>query len=107
MPCLAVSDTIKQVGTDGALRTLDRSRLLAAQTPQAFLASALRAAHQAGGEATDDAALVEAAGGRVVSVPGDPANLKITSALDLVIAAQLLSQAASPATSGAPCSGDQ
>ena len=53
------------------------------QTPQAFRADVLRAAHAAGAEATDDAALVEAAGGRVVVVAGDPANRKITDPDDL------------------------
>lgn len=90
VPCVPVADTIKQFDEQGKLVTVDRSRLLAAQTPQAFLASALRAAHSTGAEATDDASLVEAAGGRVVSVPGDPANLKITRPLDLVVAERFL-----------------
>ena len=60
------------------------------QTPQAFRAVALRDAHARGGDATDDAALVEAMGGRVVVVPGDPRNLKITEAADLAVAAALL-----------------
>ena len=51
---------------------------------------ALRAAHTSSGEATDDAALVEAAGGRVVVVPGDPRNFKITTPADLAVAAALL-----------------
>ena len=71
VPCVPVSDTIKQRQDDGQLVTLERARLLAVQTPQAFSAAALRAAHARGGEATDDAALVEAIGGRVVSVPGE------------------------------------
>ncbi|MGH9104774.1 MAG: IspD/TarI family cytidylyltransferase [Acidimicrobiales bacterium] len=95
VPCVAVTDTIKQRQEDGSLLTLERGRLVASQTPQAFSAEALRAAHAAGGEATDDAALVEAIGGRVVEVPGDPANLKITSPADLVVAEALLAGAAS------------
>ena len=59
---------------------------MAVQTPQAFRAAALRAAHAAGADATDDASLVEAAGGRVVVVAGEPANLKITTPVDLALA---------------------
>jgi 2-C-methyl-D-erythritol 4-phosphate cytidylyltransferase len=60
------------------------------QTPQAFRAAALRRAHAAEPEATDDASLVEATGGNVVVVDGSPANLKITRPLDLAIAEALL-----------------
>jgi 2-C-methyl-D-erythritol 4-phosphate cytidylyltransferase len=84
VPGIPVVDTVKQVAPDGTvLATLDRSRLVTVQTPQAFRADVLRAAHAAGGEATDDAALVEGAGGRVVVVPGSPDNRKITVATDL------------------------
>jgi 2-C-methyl-D-erythritol 4-phosphate cytidylyltransferase len=90
VPCLAVADTIKQCQDDGRLVTLDRARLLASQTPQAFAARALRGAHAGGGEATDDAALVEAMGGKVVHVDGEPTNLKITTHVDLVLAEALI-----------------
>ena len=94
IPGLAVSDTVKRVerggGGDVVVGTVDRSDLVTVQTPQAFPAEVLRAAHAGGGVDTDDAALVEAAGGRVVVVPGDPRNLKITVADDLRIAAALL-----------------
>jgi 2-C-methyl-D-erythritol 4-phosphate cytidylyltransferase len=83
VPGLPVTDTIKQVDGDRVVATLARERLVLVQTPQAFDAGALRAAHAGGAEATDDAALVEAAGGRVVVVPGDPANTKITRRADL------------------------
>ena len=84
VPALAVADTLKHVDRDGAvLRTIDREGIVAVQTPQAFDSEWLRRAHAAGGEATDDAALVEAIGGRVVAVEGDPANLKVTTADDL------------------------
>jgi 2-C-methyl-D-erythritol 4-phosphate cytidylyltransferase len=86
IPAVPVVDTIKRVAGDLVLGTVDRSDLLAVQTPQAFLAPALRAAHAGGGEATDDAALVEARGGRVVWVAGDPHNLKITDPADLAVA---------------------
>lgn len=84
VPGIPVVDTLKRVDPGGrVLETPDRSSLVAVQTPQAFRADALRRAHASGGEATDDAALVEAAGGRVVVVPGDPANVKLTTQLDL------------------------
>lgn len=94
VPCLAVADTIKQRQDDGRLVTLDRARLLASQTPQAFTASALRAAHAPGREATDDAALVEAMGGQVVHVEGEVTNLKITTHVDLVLAEALVADGA-------------
>lgn len=94
VPCVAVADTIKQRDEDGRLVTLDRARLLASQTPQAFSAQALRRAHAAAAadkrQATDDAALVEAIGGHVVSVEGDISNLKLTRPLDLAVAETLL-----------------
>ena len=70
--------------------TVDRDGLVAVQTPQAFRAGALRAAHAGAAEATDDASLVEAAGGKVVVVNGSPTNLKITRRDDLVVAEALL-----------------
>ena len=70
------------------IATPDRSTLVAVQTPQAFRASALRRAHDSGAEGTDDASLVEADGGRVVTVAGDPANRKLTVAEDLEWARQ-------------------
>jgi 2-C-methyl-D-erythritol 4-phosphate cytidylyltransferase len=86
IPAVPVHDTIRHV--DGGV--VDRTALVAVQTPQAFRAAALRDAHAAGGEATDDASLVEAAGGTVVLVPGNHHNLKITDPGDLRIAATLL-----------------
>jgi len=83
VPGVALADTVKQVRDGQVVATLDRAELVAVQTPQAFAATALRRAHAGAGEATDDAALVEAAGGRVVVVPGDPANTKITLRTDL------------------------
>jgi 2-C-methyl-D-erythritol 4-phosphate cytidylyltransferase len=90
VPSVPVTDTVKQVGADGHLRTLDRANLVAVQTPQAFRAAVLRRVHAGGEDATDDAALVEAAGGRVVLVNAPPGNLKITSPIDLVVAEALL-----------------
>ncbi len=87
VPGLEVTDTLKRVGPGEGARvvegTVARESLVAVQTPQAFRTRVLVAAHADGGEASDDAALVEAAGGRVVVVPGDPANRKITRPEDL------------------------
>jgi 2-C-methyl-D-erythritol 4-phosphate cytidylyltransferase len=100
VPCVAVLDTIKQLRDDGTLITLDRARLVAVQTPQAFSAASLRAAHAGQGEATDDAALVEALGGRVVSVAGEPSNIKVTAPSDLALAELFLSLKREPGSGG-------
>ncbi len=84
IPGLAITDTVKQVDADGMVTsTLDRTRLVTVQTPQAFRLPTLRDAHRTGAEATDDAALVEALGGRVVVVEGEVTNRKITTPDDL------------------------
>ncbi|MGH9109022.1 MAG: 2-C-methyl-D-erythritol 4-phosphate cytidylyltransferase [Acidimicrobiales bacterium] len=90
----SVSDTLKRLGTDRVTvaGTVDRSGLVAVQTPQAFRADVLRRAHEAGEDATDDAALVEAVGGTVRVVPGDPRNLKLTVPADLDYAEHLLAE---------------
>jgi 2-C-methyl-D-erythritol 4-phosphate cytidylyltransferase len=83
VPGLPVTDTIKRVERGTVVETPDRATLVAVQTPQAFRAEALRTAHASGAEASDDAALVEASGGSVVVVLGDPANDKVTRPGDL------------------------
>jgi len=90
-----MTDTVKQAAPDGrVLRTLDRSGLWRIQTPQAFRADALRRAldvsEDALAAASDDASLVEAAGGLVRVVVSPPENLKVTSAVDLDVAELLL-----------------
>lgn len=85
-PAVAVTDTIRHL--KGV--TLERSNLRAVQTPQAFGAAALRNAHAGGGEATDDVSLLEAAGGVIKLVEGDPANIKITTPLDLAMAQAMI-----------------
>jgi 2-C-methyl-D-erythritol 4-phosphate cytidylyltransferase len=94
-----VTDTVKEIdpvadGGDGVLgdvvATLKRERLVAVQTPQAFRASVLRHAHATGGDATDDAALVEALGATVRVVAGDARNVKVTTPADLAYAEHLL-----------------
>ena len=92
VPGLPPSDTIKAVDESGRVTsTLDRATLVAVQTPQAFRAAVLRRAHQhSPASATDDAMLVEALGGSVQVVPGEPGNLKITGPGDLDAAERLL-----------------
>jgi 2-C-methyl-D-erythritol 4-phosphate cytidylyltransferase len=101
VPGVPLSDTVKRVRDGEVVETVERSSLVAVQTPQAFRAAALRRAHAAEPEATDDAGLLEAIGARVAVVPGDPANLKLTRPDDLVTAAALLAARASPAATGA------
>jgi 2-C-methyl-D-erythritol 4-phosphate cytidylyltransferase len=85
-----------EVGKGGHVvaSTLDRGRLWAAQTPQVFRAEALRRALEAypadAPPATDEALLVEAAGGRVLIHPSSPENLKVTTPFDLQVAGLLL-----------------
>jgi 2-C-methyl-D-erythritol 4-phosphate cytidylyltransferase len=84
VPGLAVSDTLKRVDGDGRVEeTVSRAGLWAVQTPQAFPAEVLRRAIAGDGDATDCAGFVEAAGGRVKVVEGDPRLLKVTTADDL------------------------
>jgi 2-C-methyl-D-erythritol 4-phosphate cytidylyltransferase len=83
VPGLPVPDTIKRVDGARVVETIPRDELVAVQTPQAFRAGALRSAHRDGADGTDDAALVERDGGKVVVVPGDPANVKVTGPEDL------------------------
>ena len=90
-----ITDTVKEAGPDHRVTaTLDRSRLWAIQTPQAFRRAALERALDVGddvlAQATDDAWLVERAGGSVVVVPSSPANFKVTSPHDLRVAELLL-----------------
>jgi 2-C-methyl-D-erythritol 4-phosphate cytidylyltransferase len=90
-----VTDTVKEAGRDGrVLRTLDRSSLWAVQTPQVFRADLLRHALDVDesvlASATDDASLVEAAGGSVRVVAAPPENLKVTGPADLRLVEALL-----------------
>ncbi|MEX2627932.1 MAG: 2-C-methyl-D-erythritol 4-phosphate cytidylyltransferase [Ilumatobacteraceae bacterium] len=97
VPGVPIADTIKII-TDSSVDptevvdTPPRARLVAVQTPQAFRADTLRTAYAAAAiaEATDDATLVEHAGGRVVVVPGDVDNRKITHVADLDWARSLI-----------------
>jgi 2-C-methyl-D-erythritol 4-phosphate cytidylyltransferase len=87
IPGLALTDTIKRVSVMGddthVAATLERDELVAVQTPQAFRRELLVRAHATGADASDDAGLVEALGARVVVVPGEAHNVKITRPQDL------------------------
>lgn len=87
-----LSDTLKEAPDGIVARTVERDGLWRAQTPQAFRSQALREAHAAAADdrATDDATLIEARGGRVVIVPGDDRNIKVTTQADLDVAEALM-----------------
>jgi 2-C-methyl-D-erythritol 4-phosphate cytidylyltransferase len=101
-----VSDTIKRAHDGVVVETLPRAELWAVQTPQAFRREALERALAAPAEvlaqATDDASLIERAGGSVAIVPSTAENLKVTTPLDLDLAAMLLRRRTAHATSGGP-----
>lgn len=88
VPAVPVVDTVRLVGGG----VVDRDRLRAVQTPQGFRAGLLRRAHASGGEATDDASLLERSGATIVLVDGERSNLKITEPADLDVAAALLAR---------------
>jgi 2-C-methyl-D-erythritol 4-phosphate cytidylyltransferase len=94
VPTLPVQDTVKRVRESLIVETLPRDGLALAQTPQGFRLEALEAAHRAAVvqrfEGTDDSVVVERSGYKVVSVPGDSLNLKLTTAADLRVAAALV-----------------
>lgn len=104
IPATPVSDTIKVAKSDStgrhesAAKTLDRSELRAVQTPQAFRLGLLRELFADREEnfatATDDASLVERAGGEVRLVPGESSNIKLTSPEDVVLAEAILASRA-------------
>ena len=91
VPVLPLPDTVKRIEGDRVVETVDREGLAMAQTPQAFVATALREAVASGGdEASDCSAQVEALGGRVKAVAGDPRLLKVTVPADLELVASWL-----------------
>lgn len=103
VPALPVVDTVKEVasrdGVESVVRTVDRSLLRAVQTPQGFRRAVLRHAHEradgfGADGATDDAGMVERAGGTVVVVPGSEEAFKVTRPFDLLLARALLDRRA-------------
>jgi 2-C-methyl-D-erythritol 4-phosphate cytidylyltransferase len=100
VPVVPSPDTVKRIREDRVVETLaPREELALAQTPQGFEVSALLAAHRdapaIGTGATDDAMLLERAGYRVVAVPGERSNLKITTAEDLLQAELMIRELSS------------
>ena len=91
-----LADTLKRADAGRVTETVEREGLWRVQTPQAFRLEALRRAHDEalrdGFEGTDDAALVERAGGSVVVVPGDERNINVTTRADLAVAEALLAR---------------
>jgi 2-C-methyl-D-erythritol 4-phosphate cytidylyltransferase len=98
VPGVAITDTIKQVDPAGRVeRTVDRTMLRAAQTPQGFARIVLESAHRVAAEngvvdVTDDAGLVEQAGHQVLMIPGSEDGFKVTRPLDLVLAQAVLAR---------------
>lgn len=91
VPGLPVVDTVKQVDGSRVVATMDRAALRTVQTPQGFRRDLLVRAHrEAGADATDDAALVERAGGAVTVVEGSEEAFKVTRPLDLLLARAVL-----------------
>jgi 2-C-methyl-D-erythritol 4-phosphate cytidylyltransferase len=90
IPVLPVTDTLKRTAAGMVRSTEDRDGLVLVQTPQAFVAATLRAAHGTADDATDDAGLLERLGATVCTVAGDPFNLKLTRPEDLPLAEALM-----------------
>ncbi|MDA8173250.1 MAG: 2-C-methyl-D-erythritol 4-phosphate cytidylyltransferase [Nitrospiraceae bacterium] len=101
IPGIMPRDTIKEVASSDngqfVLSTPDRSRLVAVQTPQVFRCQAIKAAYELASKegfySTDDSALIEAAGGKVRVVPGEPGNIKLTTPEDIVTAKEFFRSA--------------
>jgi len=89
VPATPVADTLKKVSDGVVAGTVARNGVVAVQTPQAFRAEVIRRAHASADDATDDAGLVEALGVSVRVVPGEPRNLKVTTAADLELVQQI------------------
>lgn len=95
IPALEVTDTLKEVREGMVVRTIPRGGLYQVQTPQAFLTTALIAAHEQAmrtgpPDLTDDSAILEASGGTVRIVEGDPLNVKITFRNDILLTEAIL-----------------
>ncbi len=98
VPVIALSDTVKEIDSNGYVTaTPQRDKLRLVQTPQVFRCELIRRAYHSAGERglklTDDSALVEELGEAVVTVEGELSNLKITTPRDLALAALMLKEA--------------
>jgi 2-C-methyl-D-erythritol 4-phosphate cytidylyltransferase len=92
VPALPVVDSLRKLSPDGSSRFVDRSTVVAVQTPQGFRRTTLESAHAdwAGGDASDDATLVEGQGVSVVVVEGSADAFKVTRPVDLAVAEAIL-----------------
>ena len=96
IPVVQTNDSLRRVSGDGASQIVDRKGIVAVQTPQIFRAASLRRAYELpwSESFTDDASVVEAAGGRIALAEGNPCNIKVTRPADLVLASALLKEEA-------------
>ncbi|MGE4064335.1 MAG: bifunctional 2-C-methyl-D-erythritol 4-phosphate cytidylyltransferase/2-C-methyl-D-erythritol 2,4-cyclodiphosphate synthase [Rhodospirillaceae bacterium] len=94
LPTMPVVDTLKRVVDGAVTATVDRAELVRAQTPQGFRFASILAAHRAaaGAALTDDAAVMERAGHKVMTVPGEDTNIKVTTMDDLARLTAMLSE---------------
>jgi 2-C-methyl-D-erythritol 4-phosphate cytidylyltransferase len=90
VPVIPVTEALKRLEDDRVMATVPRTQTVMAQMPQAFWAPVLRAAHAGRPEAAEDSELVERIGATVVTVPGDMANLHVTTPAELDLAIRLL-----------------
>jgi 2-C-methyl-D-erythritol 4-phosphate cytidylyltransferase len=90
LPCLPPTEPIKRVQDGVVVATLPRTDLMVVQSPHAFRAHVLRAAHAGAPEAVEDTVLVEELGGMIATVPGDPRNVHVTTPAELELASCLL-----------------
>lgn len=99
VPVLPLTDSVKRVEHRMVTASVDRAGLYITQTPQVFRMEVLSAAHESvDDDVTDDAAMVELAGGLVATIPGDPSNIKLTTPADLAVANSLLGSVGRRAT---------
>lgn len=98
VPGYPSGETLKEIERGAVVRTIDRAKFWAVQTPQAFITQTLKDAHRRARadsiEATDCAQLIEHYGGRVAIVNGDPTNIKVTYPHDLEVASTILARRA-------------
>jgi len=94
VPVIPIVDTLKETDEGRVVRTVDRARLVRAQTPQGFLYPVLKAALEAARAdrfyGTDEAGLVERTGGVVQAIEGELRNIKITTPIDILLAEALV-----------------
>ena len=90
LPVVPAVDTVMRIGDSGVSETIRREGLVVVQTPQVFRADVLRAAHLQGGDVSDDSVLVQRAGAKIKTIPGEVGNLHMTTKEDLPTISRLL-----------------